>query len=396
MSDKKRKYGIDEVPPLRDNLLYGLQWLAVALPTIVVLGHTVANLHFSDPIAQTNYMQKLFFVMAFSMLLQLFWGHRLPAVVGPASIFLVGIAASQSSGLDTIYSSILIGGVILTLISVTGLFAKLQKLFSRQVVATILILIAVTILPTIINLIFSVPASGMEFFHFVFALVLIFAMLIANRFLKGILKSTLIIWTLVISSGIYILLVPDYKWMSGTASSVFSNFFRGLDFSFSFDAGVLISFIICFLALSINDLGTIQALGQLLGADKMEKRVSAGVTVTGLTNILAGFIGVIGPVNYALSTGVIASTGIASRFTLVPTGIALIVISFMPGVVSFISGIPPLIIGVVFLYIMCTQIAAGLTTAFASSSFIFEDGLIIGVPLMLGLIVSFLPEAAIT
>ena len=130
--------------------------------------------------------------------------------------------------------------------------------------------------------------------------------------------------------------------------------------------------------------------------DKMEKRVSAGVTVTGLTNILAGFIGVIGPVNYALSTGVIASTGIASRFTLVPTGIALIVISFMPGVVSFISGIPPLIIGVVFLYIMCTQIAAGLTTAFASSSFIFEDGLIIGVPLMLGLIVSFLPEAAIT
>ena len=33
MSDKKRKYGIDEVPPLRDNLLYGLQWLAVALPT---------------------------------------------------------------------------------------------------------------------------------------------------------------------------------------------------------------------------------------------------------------------------------------------------------------------------------------------------------------------------
>ena len=113
MSDKKRKYGIDEVPPLRDNLLYGLQWLAVALPTIVVLGHTVANLHFSDPIAQTNSMQKLFFVMAFSMLLQLFWGHRLPAVVGPASIFLVGIAASQSSGLDTIYSSILIGGVIL-------------------------------------------------------------------------------------------------------------------------------------------------------------------------------------------------------------------------------------------------------------------------------------------
>lgn len=396
MNEKiKLRYGVDEKLPFWDTFFYGLQWLAVSLPTIVVLGQIVANLHFSDPQAQVNYMQKIFFVMALSMLLQLFFGHRLPAVVGPASILLVAITASQGASLDSIYSSILIGGALLTLFSVSGLFSKLEKLFTRQVVATILLLIAFTLAPTIINLIFTVPTAGLEFLHFTFALALVFVMFVANRFLKGIWKSTLIIWALIFGSIIYILLVPEYTWVSGASLSVFSNYFSGLGFNFSLDIGVLISFIVCFIALSINDLGTIQALGQLLDASDMGKRVSSGLTVSGLSNVIAGLFGVIGPVNFSLSTGVIASTGIASRYTLVPTGIALIVFSFMPGVVSFLCGVPPLIIGVIFLYIMCTQVAAGMMTAYTSDKFTFEDGLTIGLPLMLGLVVSFLPDAAI-
>lgn len=73
MNEKiKLRYGVDEKLPFSDTFFYGLQWLAVSLPTIVVLGQIVANLHFSDPQAQVNYMQKIFFVMALSMLLQLF------------------------------------------------------------------------------------------------------------------------------------------------------------------------------------------------------------------------------------------------------------------------------------------------------------------------------------
>ncbi len=390
------KYGLDEKPPLMATLVYGLQWLAVSLPTIIVIGQTAANIHFSDSASQINYMQKIFFLMALTMLVQLFLGHRLPAVVGPASILLVGITSSQSSSLDSIYTSVLIGGILLSLFCVTGLFSKIEALFNKKVVATILLLIALTLLPMIINLLFTVPAAGLEMFHFGFALVLLLLMFIANRYLKGIWKSTLIIWTLIISSIVYIVLVPEYAWMSGGSLLSFSNFFAGLNFSFSLDAGVLISFLVCFIALSINDLGTIQALGQLINAPQMDKRLSSGITVTGIFNILAGFLGVIGPVNYALSSGVIATTGVASRFTLVPAGLSILIISFMPGVISFLGGIPPLIIGVIFLYIMCSQVAAGLVTAFAEEDFSIDDGLTIGIPIMLGLTVAFLPEAVET
>ncbi len=277
----------------------------------------------------------------------------------------------------------------------TGLFAKIERLFTRQIVAVILLLVAFTLVPMIINLISGVPAAGLEFSHFVFALVFIIAIFIAHRLLKGMWKSTLVIWAMIAGSIVYVLLFPEYNWMSGASLSVFSNLFSGLSFNFSLDIGVLISFIICFIALSTNDLGSIQAIGQLVNAPDMGKRLSAGISVTGLSNIIAGLMGVIGPVNFSLSTGVIASTGIASRITFLPAGIVLLVIAFMPGVVSFLSGIPPLIIGVVFLYIMCTQIAAGLMTAFSGDKFCFEDGLIIGLSLMLGLIVSFLPAATV-
>ena len=39
----------------------------------------------------------------------------------------------------------------------------------------------------------------------------------------------------------------------------------------------------------------------------MERRVTAGIALTGLANTLAGFCAVIGPVNFSLSTGIIAA-----------------------------------------------------------------------------------------
>lgn len=396
MSDKiKLKYGVEDKPPLGETLLYGFQWLAVGLPMVVVLGQVVAVHNFSSAPDQVVFMQKLFFVTAVSSLLQLFVGHRLPAVIGPAAIIVVGITSNQAADLSSIYSSIVIGGALLNLLCMTGLFSKIEKLFTRQVVAVILLLIALTLVPTIINLITSVPAAGLEFFHLIFAFIFIVAMFLANRFLKGIWKSTLIIWAMIAGSIVYVLLVPEYNWMPGETLAIFSNFFSDLSFSFSLDIGVLISIIICYIALSTNDLGSIQAIGELVQAPDMGKRLKAGISVTGLSSIMAGFMGVAGPVNYSLSTGVIASTGIGSSFTMVPAGIAMLVVSFMPGIVSFLSGIPPLIIGVIFLYIMCSQIAAGLVTAFSGESFRFEDGLTIGLALMLGLIVTFLPETTI-
>lgn len=391
------KYGLNDSMPIYELLLYGLQWLAISISIIIILGQVVASLHYSNHIEQVNYLQKLFFVTGVSLLIQIIWGHGLPLIAGPATVLLISIAASHNSSLSGIYSSIMVGGGILFLLGITGLFGRLKELFTPRVVAAILILIAFSLTPTIIKLIIPPASKVMPVFNLSFAFMLVIGSFVASTVLKGIWKATLIIWAMIAGSIVYISLfgagnIQDW----GGDLPFISLFCNNVPIHFSLEAGVLISFLISFLALSVNDLGSIQALGALIQPDNFENRITRGIAITGLSNVLAGIFGVIGIVNFSISPGVIASTRCASRFTLLPTGIGTIMISFLPSLIMFMERIPPVVIGSMLIYIMCSQISAGLLVAFNSiEEFSFNDGLTMGFPLMLGIIISFLPSEAL-
>jgi len=155
---------------------------------------------------------------------------------------------------------------------------------------------------------------------------------------------------------------------------------------------MLVSFLICFLALAINDLGSIQAVGSLLKAGEMETRVKRGITITGVGNILSGLIGVIGPVNYSMSPGVIAATGNASRYTLIPAAVGLLLLACSPLSVGFISSIPSPVVGTILIYVMTAQMAAAFLLALENQAFqTLDHGLVVGLPIIIGTVVAFLP-----
>ncbi|NLA10628.1 MAG: purine/pyrimidine permease [Firmicutes bacterium] len=396
MSSLKLKYGLDEVPPFLELILLGLQWFAIAVPVVLIVGKIVAGLHFSDPGAQIVYIQKIFFITGLSLLAQLLWGHRLPLIIGPATILLVGIVASRDAGLGAIYTAIAVGGLALFLLNIAGLFNYLRRLFTPPVVATILILIAFTLTPMILDLIVAEAAAQQALPNLLFSLIFVLGLFWINRRARGFWSSTLLLWALVVGTVVYLLLFPQSLALTRPEGSFFAGFFRQMNLKPSFDPGVIISFLICFLALSINDLGSIYSVGGILKPDEMPTRVSRGLSLTGLLNFLAGLLGVIGPVNFSLSPGVIASTKCGSRYTLIPAGIILVAIAFMPPAIAFMGAVPPVIIGSILLYIMCSQVAAGLTMALDSEEpFSFERGLVMGLPLMLSIIISFLPDSAL-
>lgn len=392
MNNLRFKYALDDIPPWGELILYGFQWLAISVPTLIIIGKVVAVMHYPDPAGQVLYVQKLFFVTAVAMLVQLLWGHRLPLVTGPAAVLLVGIVASRGSDLNYVYTSIMVGGFVLFILGVTGLFGRLQKFFTPRVVATILLLIAFTLAPTIMNLIVAPGDGGAAPVNLIFALVLVLLMFVAGGYLTGVWKSTLIVWAMIAGSLFYFLAFPQYAGVTPGNFNWAAFFFRNFNLNPALDPGILVSFLVCFLALSINDLGSIQSVGELLKPDEMPQRITRGISLTGLANVLSGLFGVIGPVNFSLSPGVIASTGCASRFTLIPATLGLLAFSFSPAAIAFTGSIPSVIIGAVLVYIMCSQISAGLLVAFGSRErFDFDSGLIIGLPLMLGIIVAFLP-----
>ena len=391
------KYGLEDHPSFAENLIYGLQWLAVTIPSVIILGKILGSLEGTSS-AEVLYMQKLFAVMAVSLLLQVYWGHRLPLVIGPATVLLIGILASQGSSSAAIYTSILVCGILLSLLAISGLFAYLRKLFTPRVVAVILLLIAFTIMPTILNLISSGSATFSPAQNLSFALVFVLLLFVAQRFLTGLWKSTLILWAMILGSGAYALVNP--VWLQGANTGglpVLGGFFAQLTTTLVIDPGLIIAFILCFLALSINDLGSIQAVGTVLQADKMPERITRGISFTGVSNIMAGFMGVIGPVNYSFSPGVIASTGCAARSTLVPAGVLMLLLAFLPRTLYYLSFIPEVVIGCILLFIMCTQVAAGLSSAFAAKEEpVFDHALLIAMPILTGILVAFLPADVVS
>ena len=388
------KYKLEETPPAGELVLFGLQWFAIAIPTIVIIGKISAGLHFTTPEDEITYLQKLTFCMGAAILVQVLAGHRLPLIIGPSTVLLIGTITGHHAGLDAVYSSILVGGVLLTLVSLTNFFAVLKRFFTPRVVSAVLLLIAFTLAPTVLNLIAPVRSKAEPVYSLLFSLVMIFVMFFLYAHLKGVWKSTLIIWSMAVGSILYFLLFrSDFDFGQVERVPLIGGFFHHLTMHIEIDPGVLIAFVFCFAALSINDLGSIQAINELLKSENPKQRISRGILVTGLANILAGFLGVIGPVNYSLSPGVIASTGCASRRSLLPAAALMCLLPFFPRALAWIDMVPSAVIGCVLLFILCSQVSAGLMLFLESSrNDLFEGGLIVGLSILLGAIVAFLPK----
>lgn len=383
----KLKYNVDDRLPAAQMMIYALQWFILAV-AVVVTSVFVAQ---GTPGEKIFYSQKLFALIGVAGLVQVIWGHRLPIIAGPASVLLVGVLSALGSKASTeaIYTSIAIGGAIITLLTFGGLMRHVQRLFTPRIVVVILMLIAVTLAPVIKNLVFPVGAEhGVHLFGLIFALVGSIAMVVLNRTLKGVAKSLAIPIALVVGSVAYYALFPAAEFTPSAAS------FDGLLLSgITLDWGVIVAFLICYIALLINDIGSIESLGGMLQSQNMDSRTKRGVRLTGIMNIVAGSLGVLGPVNYSMSPGVIASTRCASRYALIPAALLLILCAFSDRLIWILTLIPNPVIGVILLFLMGTQLAASLEMLHSTRSVTsFSDGLTIGLPLMVAMLFQLMPR----
>ncbi|NLN62764.1 MAG: xanthine permease, partial [Myxococcales bacterium] len=107
------------------------------------------------------------------------------------------------------------------------------------------------------------------------------------------------------------------------------------------------------------------------------------------------FLGVVGVVNFSLSAGIISANGNASRLSFLPAALCLVLMAFSPSLIALFWMVPPVVIGAVLLYIMSLQLATGFLVALGERTFGFPDALVISIPVMLSVLVSFLPQAVV-
>lgn len=386
------RYKLDDKLPAFSLMMYGLQWFLVSIPLVIILGAVISSIQGLNMADHIFYVQKLLLVIGGGLILQVLWGHKMPVVIGPASVLLIGILSASSANLSQIYTAILIGGIILGILFLSKLLPKIQFIFTPRIVIVIMALIAFTLSPVILNLIFADKDHSL--FALGFALIVVLLMTLANHFFKGIWKSTVVLFALIFGTIVCFMVtgIPKMETTAGT-NELPSGWFISLDF----DLATTLSFLFCYLALLINELGSVQSVGKIINANHLEKRTERAVGITGILNIAAGSMGVVGPVDYTLSPGLIMATGCASRYPLIPAGIALLVCALFPSIIMYLTLIPELIMGTILLYLMATQLSASFQMIGTDKNVVtnFNDSITIGLPLMIGLFLSFAPDTAL-
>lgn len=381
----KLKYGLNDKPSAGAMMLYGLQWLMICIPIVIT------STFIAPPGETVFYTQKLLAVMGITMIVQALWGHRMPLVAGPAAVLLMGVITASAQGHDssTIYPSMMVGGAIVAAIAASGAMSKMQRLFTPRIVVSILLLISFTTANPIVGLIFS--DNDHQLLAFIFSIACVLVMAVANNLMHGIWKTTVVIWAMILGSVFYYCITGfPSQFATDTVEPQLINS------PVVFDPGVMIAFVFCYIALLINQVGSMQSLGEMVSASDMPRRNRRGMGVAGVMNIVSGALGVLGPVDYSLSPGVVASTSCASRYTIIPAAAAMVVLAFIPDAVSVLLTIPQPVMGTVLLYLMATQISAGLNMMQATKAVpTFKDGMIIGIPIMFNIILSFAPQEAI-
>ena len=378
-------FGLDQWPPPGALLLYALQWLVVMAPGLLVLGQVMAEAQGLDAAAKLALMQKLLLTCALAQVLQVLWGHRLPGLVGTSTVLVVGVMTTAGAGRAAMSGGLVIGGVLVALLGVSGLGGRMRRFFTRPILASTLMLISINLAPSLRGLLWG-PGGAVSFF---FGLLLCLVMLAAGAWLKGVWAAGVMLAGLLAGSAVYHLagLGPAAgAWHPGGPAFPALGLVAPV-----WDPGVAVAFALCYLAVMSNELATVEALNLVVKPRGEEKRAGRALTVCGISGALAGMLGAPGVVTYSTSPALAVSSRSKSRFTFLPAALGLLALAFWPSGLELFGLTPKPVVGAILLYVMAASAHTSIGIMSGRSGVRWREGVVLGAAMGAGMVVAFLP-----
>jgi len=285
------------------------------------------------------------------------------------------------------------GGIFLLVLGVFRLTRYVEPLFTDNVISVTVILIAITLLPFLAPLVIGQRqdlAYGDPVIFGVSVSTMLFIVLL-SQWLPGFLKTISLL--LGILAGSSLMGALGRLEASTMREACWLQFPRPLfPDPPSFSAFAVIPFLVAYVAVVINGVGSIYTIGEIVGKERMGGRVARGIGFTGLGGLLAGALGTIGTVSFGLSPGAVLVTRVGSRFPLTLCGVFLCILAFFQKALALFMSIPSSVVGAALITAMASQVGAGISVlARSGKPMEGRDYLVIGLPILVGGIISILP-----
>ncbi|MFA4876322.1 MAG: solute carrier family 23 protein [Methanoregula sp.] len=381
---------IDEVPPAATLLTLAFQWFIILMPSALIYGMIIAPMLYPDPARQIQVLQAIFVVSGIVQILQVFIGHRLPIGTGPTGILIIGVGAGLAYSTNAIFASMVVCGLILCGLAAVKAHKYLKRIFTFNIILTALLLGCFAVTPMILSLIIPTPKIPNPSDYLGFAILFTLFIIGLSGILKGMAKQLLLPIVMVIGVGLYMLFFPFSP--PEINSAPFGLFFGIAPTAFDISLPLVFAFMFCYFTLLVVDFSALESMELVLNPEGMDRRFPAGMAITGLSSIIAGFVGAIGCANSNFSMNVVLANRHASRYPLALAGVFFIIIGFSPIIVSTLMAIPPVVIACLFIYLLGGMFAATLSLAKERTGGInYNSGIVIGVSLIFAILIAFIP-----
>ena len=313
-------------------------------------------------------------------------GTGLPIVLGctftaVAPMILIG----QTKGLDVLYGSLLISGILVVLIA--PFFSYLVKFFPPVVTGSVVTIIAMNYLA---------GGEGAKNYgdtkNLILGGVTLLIILILQRFTKGFLKSIAILIGLAIGTalaGIFgmvdIKQVGDAHWFGFPVPFRFSGF--GFDVS-----SILVFFIVAVVSL-IESTGVYHALSEITGRILERKDFRKGYTAEGLAIILGSIFNAFPYTAYSQNVGLVSLSGAKKNNVIYGMVILLLICGCIPKLGALANIIPLPVLGGAMIAMFGMVMAYGVSIL-GNINFQNQNNLlIIAISVGLGAGISAVPQA---
>nr|WP_297458699.1 nucleobase:cation symporter-2 family protein [uncultured Halomonas sp.] len=342
-------HDVNAMPPLGRAIPLGIQHVLAMFVSNVTVPIIIAGAAGLSAEQTTLMIQAAMFVAGVATLVQSLGlgpiGARLPIVMGTSFGFVpVLIPIAVGMGVPTALGAALCGGVAMALV---GLFLPYVRfLFPPVVTGTFVIMIGTLLMPVGFAYIgggFGAADFG-SLHHLLLAGLVLVVTVGLHQFGRGIWSEMSPLAGLV--AGFIAAMAFGYVDFSTVASADWFSlpvpFAIGLEFHLAAILPVvLLAVVTC--AESIGDI-----VGTTVGGanrEPTEKELSGGVMADGLSSVFAAIFNAYPQISFSQNVGIVALTGVVSRYVVAIGGIFLVIAGLLPKLGAVVSGIPNAVLG---------------------------------------------------
>jgi len=353
-------YGIDDVPPPLETLLYAWQHTLVDVSPYVLPLIVAGAVGYSAEQAAAM-ISACLVLMGLSTFANATWGNRLPSVLGPSATDSGAMAtAGAIYGAPAMWMAGFVAGLFEIVVGVSGVLAPLRRFLPPYVCGLVVLTIGVSLARVAGGWIFTKPDPTLLALAAGAILSILALTVIGNRLRIGVLARGAILFSLLLF-GVVIagaLGVADFSALERARWFGLPRLFAfgGPGLGWELAAGAVFGVVVGYLGSIAEAIGDYAGTCAVSGVTYRVRHMRRGITVEGIASAIGPLFGALPLTTYSQNTGVIATTRVASRRVVQVAAVLLLLYGLSPKLGALLVLIPRPITGAVFL-VICGMIA---------------------------------------